>query len=70
MKNIEKNIFSMLGQLLRAATKGEAPSSLIASPQSASMYAVDLMLQWTDSGKKNSSYSYFFLTTIATLSII
>lgn len=50
-KDIEKNIFSMLGQLLRAASKGEPPSALIASPQSAAMYAVDLMLQWNDSGE-------------------
>lgn len=47
-QKVEQRIFSMLGSLLKASTKGEKMSSLTASPQSRAMYAVDLMLEWTD----------------------
>ncbi|XP_059352286.1 tubulin--tyrosine ligase-like protein 12 isoform X2 [Daphnia carinata] len=47
---IEKRIFSMLSALLKASTEKTADtmSSLTSAPQSRAMYAVDLMLAWTD----------------------
>lgn len=45
---IEERIFSMLASLLKAGCMGGTMTSLTASPQSRAMYAVDLMLSWTD----------------------
>jgi tubulin--tyrosine ligase-like protein 12 len=47
--DVEKQIFSMLGELLRAAAKGESPAALMPNPQSRALYGVDLMLSWSDS---------------------
>lgn len=47
---IEERIFSMLSALLKASTEktADSMSSLTSAPQSRAMYAVDLMLAWTD----------------------
>lgn len=50
----EEKIFAMLLSLLKAATNGEKSYSLVSSPQSRAMYAVDLMLSWEDDGLSTS----------------
>nr|CAH0103372.1 unnamed protein product [Daphnia galeata] len=46
---VEKRIFSMLSSLLRASVeKKDNTARIPAAPQSRAMYAVDLMLSWTD----------------------
>lgn len=45
---VEKRIFKMLKELFDTVVDGEPPSHLAESRQSRAMYAVDLMLQWTD----------------------
>lgn len=52
-QKVEARIFSMLGSLLKASTEGERMASLTSSPQSRAMYAVDLMLEWTDDALGN-----------------
>ncbi|KAI9555883.1 hypothetical protein GHT06_018400 [Daphnia sinensis] len=49
-QKIEERIFSMLSALLKASTEktADSMSSLTSAPQSRAMYAVDLMLAWTD----------------------
>lgn len=50
-ERVQKRIFRMLAELFRAACKGDNPSTTLKSaPQSRAMYAVDLMLSWTDEG--------------------
>ena len=45
---VEGMIFKMLKELFKAAVSGKPPACLAQNPQSRAMYAVDLMLQWTD----------------------
>ena len=45
---VEKRIFKMLRELFDAAVSGQPPSHLAQNAQSRAMYAVDLMLEWTD----------------------
>merc|ERR1712071_349156 len=45
---VEKRIFKMLRELFDAAVSGQPPSHLAQNAQSPAMYAVDLMLEWTD----------------------
>jgi len=51
---IEKRIFKMLKELFEAVVDGKPPAYLAESRQSRAMYAVDLMLQWTDDILGNS----------------
>ena len=51
---IEKRIFKMLKELFEAVVDGKPPAYLAESCQSRAMYAVDLMLQWTDDILGNS----------------
>lgn len=43
---IEKKIFSMISELLLAATSKDPPCGIGKSPQSRALYAIDLMLSW------------------------
>jgi tubulin--tyrosine ligase-like protein 12 len=66
---VEGRIFQMLSELLQAATKGQAPGSIVNNPQSRAMYAVDLMLQWTDTPLSGKSILNSRLLTIRSFSI-
>ena len=54
---IEKRIFKMLKELFEAVVNGKPPAYLAENRQSRAMYAVDLMLQWTDDSLGNYSSS-------------
>lgn len=46
---VEKRIFAMLSSLLKSSVeKKDNVPHIAAAPQSRAMYAVDLMLAWTD----------------------
>jgi len=45
-KHVEKDIFSMLLEVLECATFKPAPQGIAHSPQSRALYAADIMLEW------------------------
>ncbi|XP_003743857.1 tubulin--tyrosine ligase-like protein 12 [Galendromus occidentalis] len=49
-ENVEGKIFAALRELFQNAVKMAPPRGIGDSPQSRSMYAVDLMLEWDDGG--------------------
>lgn len=55
---LQEKIFAMFRELFGAACSKGPPFGIPPSPQSRSMYAVDLMLDWdtTDSGKHSASH--------------
>ncbi|PSN47034.1 Tubulin--tyrosine ligase-like protein 12 [Blattella germanica] len=46
--DVESKIFSMLRELLEAATSRDAPRGIAHSPQSRALYAADIMLAWKE----------------------
>ncbi|XP_055617626.1 tubulin--tyrosine ligase-like protein 12 [Toxorhynchites rutilus septentrionalis] len=50
-EDIENDICTMLKEVLEGATKLGPPCGIGASVQSRALYAVDLMLEWTDGGR-------------------
>ncbi|XP_062533602.1 tubulin--tyrosine ligase-like protein 12 [Armigeres subalbatus] len=49
-QSVEADICEMLKEVLQGATKVGPPSGIGASAQSRALYAVDLMLEWTEGG--------------------
>jgi len=51
-KDVESSIFSMFRGVFEGATALPPPCGIGACPQAGAMYATDLMLDWTEDGKK------------------
>ena len=47
-KDVEADIFAMLRSVFEAAESRPPPAGIARDEQSRAMYAVDLMLEWTD----------------------
>lgn len=59
--NVEGRIFTMIKELLTSSITGGLQSSLVHNPQSAAMYATDILLSWTDEALGQSEQSHFKL---------